>query len=213
MYWLFFRKLSFHAFNRVFLIAFLAGSFIIPKLEIDFNHEIQQEFVFSHFEDLPFSETIFSELAISETPTQPILSNPKISFSNLLFAVYVVGLLFCLSKLVYAICYLFRLRNKSPTKSVKEFTLISIKSTVAFSFFRWIYLPTDFYDNENTAIISHEKAHGDLWHSADLLFLELAKAILWFNPTIYLFLKSVKSVHEFQADSQVLEAKSDPKIT
>jgi hypothetical protein len=53
---------------------------------VNFNNEIQKEFVFSQFEDLPFSEPVFSGNVI-----QPTDSVSAISFSDLLLLVYAIG--------------------------------------------------------------------------------------------------------------------------
>jgi TonB family protein len=40
-------------------------------------------------------------------------------------------------------------------------------------------------------------------HSWDLLLVNFAKVVFWFNPLIYLFEKSLREVHEYQADHGV----------
>jgi hypothetical protein len=45
--------------------------------------------------------------------------------------------------------------------------------------------------------------HVSYRHSWDLLAVNFAKVIFWFNPLIYLFEKSLREVHEYQADQGV----------
>jgi TonB family protein len=45
--------------------------------------------------------------------------------------------------------------------------------------------------------------HVRLFHSWDLLLVQLVKIIFWFNPLVYQFEKSLREVHEYQADQGV----------
>jgi TonB family protein len=47
-----------------------------------------------------------------------------------------------------------------------------------------------------------------LKHSWDLLLIQFAKIIFWFNPLIYQFEKSLREVHEYQADQGVTSSYS-----
>jgi Antirepressor regulating drug resistance, predicted signal transduction N-terminal membrane component len=53
-------------------------------------------------------------------------------------------------------------------------------------------------------VLCHERAHIRQHHTADLLLLEAVKVFQWFNPLIYLYLREMKSVHEYLADEEVL---------
>ena len=50
----------------------------------------------------------------------------------------------------------------------------------------------------------HEKAHILSLHSMDILFLTLVEAIQWWNPIAYLLGRSLRDVHEYEADDYVL---------
>jgi TonB family protein len=53
-------------------------------------------------------------------------------------------------------------------------------------------------------IIEHEKVHMDQKHSIDLILLELLTIFQWFNPVIWLYRRSMKSIHEYLADEGVI---------
>lgn len=59
---------------------------------------------------------------------------------------------------------------------------------------------------EQEAIITHEVAHIQQKHSWDLLFLELSKIVLWWNPLWYAYRRSLEETHEYLADSQALHS-------
>lgn len=198
LFWIFLKKLSFHTSNRMLLLISLAISFMIPILEINHESEISKKFAYSPLQNPPFFEPVQPQVLIEEVDWVS-----GIGLMDLLVTVYSVGVFICLIKFFISIFKIVNLKIKSRKKTEGKFVLIPTESASAFSFFRWIFLPTAVYANGNVALIAHEKAHGNFCHSADLLIAELAKAFMWFNPTIYLFTKSLKLIHEFQADAEV----------
>ncbi|WP_332910964.1 M56 family metallopeptidase [Algoriphagus boritolerans] len=75
---------------------------------------------------------------------------------------------------------------------------------VPASFFEYILMPDFNPDSpEQKQIILHESMHVRLCHSWDLLLVNFAKVLFWFNPLIYLFENSLREVHEYQADQGV----------
>lgn len=80
---------------------------------------------------------------------------------------------------------------------------IAVKSP--FSFFKNIFLSPEYTGEDRKQIITHEASHVKHRHSADLVFMEILKSVLWFNPFIWLSRRSLTEVHEYQADSEVIE--------
>ena len=76
-----------------------------------------------------------------------------------------------------------------------------------FNTFCWgksIYISEkDLLDNEES-ILLHETMHIRQFHTFDLVYLNLMKNIFWFNPFIYLLYSEIKLIHEYEADSEVL---------
>jgi len=58
-------------------------------------------------------------------------------------------------------------------------------------------------------IVTHEHIHAEEYHSLDVLFFELIQIINWFNPIVYLLLRSVKLNHEYIADEKVTSTNDD----
>ncbi|MDP2413273.1 TonB family protein [Daejeonella sp.] len=84
------------------------------------------------------------------------------------------------------------------------------KKGAAYSFFNTMVVDREL--PESGIIIDHEKVHMREWHSADVLFIELASIINWFNPVAYLYKKEIRHIHEFIADevaASVMLSKSD----
>ena len=65
------------------------------------------------------------------------------------------------------------------------------------------------WNNRETAVIDHEKAHVALHHSIDVLITDLIAALQWFNPAIWMLRIDLRAVHEYEADDTVLRAGAD----
>ncbi len=50
-------------------------------------------------------------------------------------------------------------------------------------------------------ILNHELIHKSKKHSLDLIFIEIAKIVFWFNPLLYVYQNKLAEVHEFEADA------------
>jgi cell division protein FtsB len=80
-----------------------------------------------------------------------------------------------------------------------------------FSFLHLIFINRQTLSEANHgAMLEHERVHIRQWHWLDLILLELLVAVQWFNPFAWLFRRSVKELHEYLADEEVL--KQTPKL-
>ncbi|NJK95353.1 MAG: hypothetical protein HC905_10955 [Bacteroidales bacterium] len=80
-----------------------------------------------------------------------------------------------------------------------------------FSFLHLIFINRQTLSEANHgAMLEHERVHIRQWHWLDLILLEFLVAVQWFNPFAWLFRRSVKELHEYLADEEVL--KQTPKL-
>lgn len=101
---------------------------------------------------------------------------------------------------------LFYLYFKSEKIKRDGITIVlNSKISSPFSFFRSVYIRKGIGEKPLKSILSHEFSHIERGHSYDILFLSLIKIVQWFNPFIYIIHKMLVSVHEYQADRDVLE--------
>ncbi|MEN8249228.1 MAG: M56 family metallopeptidase [Bacteroidota bacterium] len=77
----------------------------------------------------------------------------------------------------------------------------------SFTFFSWIFINKDHYDDIED-IVRHEEAHRKHFHSYDLLILNLLAIPFWWVPSIWVTIKELKQLHEYQADSYALKSNS-----
>ncbi len=117
--------------------------------------------------------------------------------------VYVTGLLIALIVLIRRLWGIAILSRKQQNEANKDWVEVS-ESFTAASFFGIVFLNSQALTEEETQqVLLHEKTHAHLFHSADVLFVELCKVILWFNPIVYFCKKSLIEIHEFEVDERL----------
>ena len=60
------------------------------------------------------------------------------------------------------------------------------------------------YEQQDAAILAHERAHIRLRHSWDVLLADLLTALQWFNPAMWMLRADLRAIHEYEADRAVL---------
>ncbi|MBO5768473.1 MAG: TonB family protein, partial [Bacteroidales bacterium] len=59
-------------------------------------------------------------------------------------------------------------------------------------------------EENGSVIITHERAHIRLAHSIDNLLMLPVLLLQWFNPAVWLLMRDLREIHEFEADESVL---------
>ena len=96
---------------------------------------------------------------------------------------------------------IWRLRRTHAVR-FQDHTLIEHDSVAApFSFFRFVCLPVITDADTRAIILQHERTHVRQWHSADVLYLLIVRAVCWMNPAAWLMLREMRLVHECLADA------------
>ncbi|WP_245907005.1 peptidoglycan DD-metalloendopeptidase family protein [Reichenbachiella versicolor] len=195
-YIVFFRKLTFHGLNRIILLLSIPLSFLIPVLNIDFHSSI--------IHSIEATEWIEDEFFPVINEVKETTESASISFWPYLQYFYGIGLLVYLLILIVSVCKLFQYTRSSVNSSFQGYSIVKSNVRSVFSCFKWIFVPENQHLDSDHPMMKHELAHIRLKHSVDLLATELFIAITWFNPFVFLFRRLLRSVHEFQADEQVI---------
>ncbi|MDZ7738380.1 MAG: M56 family metallopeptidase [Bacteroidales bacterium] len=75
-----------------------------------------------------------------------------------------------------------------------------------FSALGYVFLSADLDDETRDIIMEHEMNHISKRHFIDIVLLRIMGIVFWFNPFTYLYDRSLKALHEFEADEQMLES-------
>lgn len=131
----------------------------------------------------------------------------------ILWSLYGLGVLFFSWRFLRNLYRIYKdvTQNKNETSSFYTKVLLA-KNVVPHSFLNYVFLNRVAYEEKciPKEVIKHEEAHVRQKHSLDVLFVELLQIVLWFNPLIYFFKKSIKLNHEFLADEAVTAKSTSP---
>ncbi len=191
---------TFHILNRFYLLFIIPCSLIFPFLEHlnFFNRPLINNSVWiNEFQQIPYGDLI-----AGASPAAMHVFN----LSSVTATIYVAGAFVFLFRFLFALSKIIKLRLQSGQSSYGLITLIRKSSYNApFSFFNWIFIPAIYTGIENSdAVLEHEVIHSKQLHSLDLIITELYYIAFWFNPFVFLIKKSLKSTHEYLADSKVI---------
>lgn len=135
-----------------------------------------------------------------------------LSIGTVLPYVYLAGLGIVLLRFLIGFFHLLFLTIKHGIQKVGSDRLVIMHNLpYPFSFLHLIFINRQTLSEANHgAMLEHERVHIRQWHWLDLILLELLVAVQWFNPFSWLFRRSIKELHEYLADEEVL--KQTPKL-
>ena len=191
-----------HRFNRALLLVLSASAFVLPWL---------------HMPSLPAGtaaqQIIIGPLTAVESVALPM--QPTVDAAPLpLHLIYYVGLAAVLAWQLWSLWQLRRLLA-TATDSISEPDGVRVHllpaDTAPFSFFRHVAISRDDYRDNAREILTHERAHIRLGHSADMLLMNLLVTIQWWNPAAWLLRRELQQIHEYEADEAVLKEGVDAR--
>lgn len=129
---------------------------------------------------------------------------------SLLTYIYLLGCAAMVIVLIRRLALLHSRLRRLPYRTVDGIKISElVDDTPAFSFGNHIVIGRNgFNPIEIEQLIGHETVHVRQRHTLDLLLCELAKALLWFNPFVWLYERELKRVHEYIADHEMLATES-----
>jgi len=193
-YWFILRNETHFNLNRIYLIATLLISFISPLFNLPLFGPTSNKLV-----------NIISPIIVgSKAQTGAIISNNGLSILSI---VYISGAVFFALKFLSNLSKIWYLYNRFPKVKYNDFRAVIVDGNISpFTFFSVLFLSRSDFEEGNTAeLIMHEKSHKEHLHSIDVVIMEIAAIVQWFNPFIWLIRMALKAEHEFIADSNVLE--------
>jgi N-acetylmuramoyl-L-alanine amidase len=201
-----FKNYTFHYWNRWYLLLIGILSFILPFI----NYKIvDNKTVYANLTQHQTIQTSFIETEnnslndIIHTVVPPTPQN--FSWINVLAIIFIIGVIITSAKLLYSLLNIKRLIQKAKNSWKTNIAMVFTTDAVPHSsFFNYIFINKKAkMDAELDKIIYHEMQHNEKLHSVDVLFCEILKIVMWFNPFVYWYKKSLQEIHEFEVDVEM----------
>ena len=188
------EKETFHRLNRIVILGCLVISFAIPLVHFPSGTN-------------PIVDKVRQAVLLPEVLINGNAKEQSVwSWSDIIVCIYTFGVVAIFSMTVVQTVRLIKqLRQCEHTTDNKGNTIILTDyATSPFCLFHYIVMSRDDYANNRSFILTHEQEHIRLRHYIDLIILQFATIIQWFNPFVWLIGKNLKAIHEFEVDEAVL---------
>ena len=188
------EKETFHRLNRIIVLGCLLLSFIIPL--IHFTGGTNQTI------DMVRQAVQLPEILIDGNANKQSVW----SLTDIIVCIYTLGGVAMLSlTAIQTMSLMMRLRQcKHIADNKGNVIVLTDYATSPFCLFHYIVMSHDDYANNRSFILTHEQEHIRLRHYIDLIILQFATILQWFNPFVWLIGKNLKAIHEFEVDEAVL---------
>ena len=188
------EKETFHRLNRIIILGCLILSFIVPFIHFTGGTNPTVNMVRQAVQ-LP-------EIMIDGNGSEQSIWN----LADIMICIYIIGVVAIFTMtVVQTVSLILRLRKcEHITDNSGNIIVLTDYAISPFCFFHYIVMSHDDYTNNRGFILTHEQEHIRLHHYIDLVVLQLATIIQWFNPFVWLIGKNLKAIHEFEVDEAVL---------
>ena len=192
-------KETFHRLNRLALLGIMVLSFLLPFIEITMQKMPEMTQPFLLLEEAMEAVEVKRLDVLTETPS-------RFPWNAFTFLIYALGILFFLLRHAWSmggmLCLLYTCRKEKRKDGI---TLYIHRAKVApFSWMKKIAISEDDLAKHGEAILAHERAHIRNGHSWDLLLAQACVFLQWFNPAAWLLKKELQTIHEYEADEDVI---------
>ena len=204
-------------FNRIFLLTALLFSLALPFIGmqmgqsapqvVNLKHNLLGGIILNEVTITPEGQAALHEAeTASGTSVQPRF---QLGIWQVVGGIYIIGAVAMLLLFLIKVGKLVALIVRSPKEKREGYTAVFTgKEQGSFSFFRYAFFPDE---NVASDIVRHERSHIAHHHSWDILFAEVMMILQWFNPFVYKYKKELQSLHEYQADRDVVATGVDKR--
>ena len=199
---------TFYRYNRVALLCLIPLSFVLPLCHLPLpapaNESVAPATVVM-LENLSAFTYVTDEVETTAAPGPVALVAAIVT--------YWAGVMFFVTRYLVTIVRLLRLMNggRRVTDDEGRQIIVLPQSIAPFSWFGRIVLSEEDFETHSREILLHESAHIHKRHSFDLLVADLCTWLQWFNPAAWLLKRELQTVHEYEADAEVIDQGIDAR--
>ncbi|WP_421920710.1 peptidoglycan DD-metalloendopeptidase family protein [Marinifilum sp.] len=205
LYKFFLSRDTFVMRNRIYLLFSVLISLLIPL--ISFSIETEQINVFNQFALDPVEGVKTAIVERIELTKETYIITPI----SILLLIYLLGVLVSFIRISKHLIGIIKTIFANEIIEKNNLKIVSVQeNTSPYSFFRYVFLnPHKTSKSEQNHILLHESVHVKQCHTIDLIFLEIVKVLMWFNPFIYFIQHSLVEMHEYLADRACIKSGTD----
>ena len=188
------EKETFHRLNRILILGCLIMSFAVPLVHFTGGTN-------------PTVDMVRQAVQLPEVLIDGDAKELSVwSWADIMTCIYIIGAVAIFTMTVVQTVRLTKqLRQCEHITDNRGNTIVLTDcATSPFCLFHYIVMSRDDYANNRNYILTHEQEHIRLGHCIDLVILQVATIIQWFNPFVWLIGKNLKAIHEFEVDEAVL---------
>lgn len=188
------EKETFHRLNRILILGCLIMSFAIPLVHFTGGTN-------------PTVDMVRQAVQLPEVLIDGNAKEQSVwSWADIMTFIYIIGVvaIFTMTVVQTSSLILHMRQCEHITDNRGNTIVLTDCATSPFCLFHYIVMSRDDYANNRNYILTHEQEHIRLGHCIDLVILQVATIIQWFNPFVWLIGKNLKAIHEFEVDEAVL---------
>ena len=208
-YKLFLSSTTHFRFNRYVIITGTVACMFLPFVSLEIEKDISAPVSFYVLEEMATSVNSQDLAEIKNNASETRVPTVSGLIIDILTIVYLAGTMIMLLSLVTSY---IRVMNVIKGMDCMECNgvkwMLTRKEIRPFSLWNHIIVSYDDY-YKYSPICIHETIHVANRHFYDDLFLQIVLVFHWFNPSVWLLKKELKSIHEYQADKGVLDCGID----
>ena len=197
VFYMFYRLMlsreTFHRVNRIVLLATAVVSFMLPFCVITLHETVVMPAPQASVE-------VGNMVAEVAEPVVPL-------WQSLLPYVFTIGVVITLGHTLWSIFRIMRLIKKSEQHPQADGIVVCVTGNAQMSPFSWMHyivMNRRDYEEQDAAILAHERGHIRLRHSWDVVLVDMLTALQWFNPAMWMLRMDLRAIHEYEADAAVL---------
>lgn len=187
VYKLFLEQEKMHRFNRLYLVLAIIFSYVVPCIIVQ--------------------KTLVPDIAAKQLSQAENIVVGHIDWQLIVFYGFCLVSILLFFRLGYT---LFKFASKISAGEKLNYEgailILNDENQMPHSFLHYIFISKTAFNNIEKEILHHEIAHVNQRHTYDILFIEIIKCLLWSNPFIHFYKKSIQLNHEFLADGSVINS-------
>ena len=193
------RKETFFRINRLGLLGMTVLAFLLPIWDFLWWTK----------------DAILPEIAITEYEGKMLeAAHSSIGWPFIAMGIYLLGCIYFLIRKLKEWILLNRFIRQGCLWTSHEngiYIHCHVCPVSPFSWLNRIVISEKDYEENGRVILLHETAHIRCRHSWDMIGLSVVEILQWFNPAVWMLVKDMQDIHEYEADHWVIKNGVDAK--